>query len=681
MTDLHDPRLGQTVEGRYHIDSLVADGGMATVYLATDTRLERQVAVKLIHQQLASGPHGDQFLHRFHVEATSAARIADPRIVQVYDTGTWDCLPYLVMEYVRGTDLRHRLTAEGTLGVRESLRILSEVLDGLSAAHQAGIIHRDIKPENILLTTRGRVKITDFGLAKALGQNNTGTTGLLLGTASYLAPETIQDNVSTAASDIYAVGIMAYEMLTGTVPFASANAVTTIFRHVNDDVPPISTLDPAFAGPLSDFVSRLCARRPADRPADGAQASVELSRMLDLLPASLLDYRHPPAPPAGSAAQSMPALLHSARPVVHRGMSNPPQPTQTIRRVSSPTRVLDTPGSSGSAVRHGAGASPARTKAVRGKKALITVAVLLAVLAVAAVGVWWWLFGPGSTYTVPKATDVSCSGDVCTLKGADWSTYRQRLTGEGIPYTVRQAYSDTVKKGEIVASSRQAGQKLSKRLGPLDVTVSKGERQVSIPANLLDCSQYPHAETYLKKLGMTQVTVRRQWSVTASKGCTISSSVKPGTRVGHTAPVTLVLSKGRKPVTIPSLSGIDGDEARERLGELRLKVSVKEEFSDSVPEGSVISVDPSSGSSAHWGDSVTLTLSKGPETVTMPNLVGMSKQSARQTLEKMGFKVETKSSPIGELLHQVFSQSSPAGSKVRLRDGSGQPTVITLTCV
>lgn len=713
MAELHDPRLGQTVEGRYHIGSLIADGGMATVYLATDTHLERQVALKLIHQQLAAGPHGQQFLHRFHVEATSAARIADPHIVQVYDTGIWDGLPYLVMEYVRGTDLRHRLAAEGTLDVRESLRILTGVLEGLSAAHQAGIIHRDIKPENILLTTRGRVKITDFGLAKALGQNNTGTTGLLLGTASYLSPETVQDNVSTASSDIYAVGIMAYEMLAGSVPFASSNAVTTVFRHVNDDVPPVSSPDPSFAGPLSDLVGRLCERDLAKRPADGTAALGLLRRTAAALPAALLSYRHIPAALTGTVA---PAPLHSSAPVVHctpvagagaaatvdtagpsAGQTGtgttpahpttvgpvpaPPRPqtsqqgdpTRAIAHVAVPTQALGTQPPA-----HGRDGAASRR---RGKKALIITATVLAILAVAAVGVWWWLFGPGSTYTVPKATDVRCDTDVCTLTGADWSSYRTRLTAAGIPYTTRQAFSDTVAKGHVISSSRKAGEKLSKRLGPLAVTLSKGEKQATVPANLLDCSQYPRPASYLRKIGFIHVTVRRVWSVTASKDCAVSSSVRPGTTTGHTRTITLTVSKGRKPVTIPDLIGSDADEAEGRLKALRLKVTRKEEYSDTVAAGRVVSLSPGAGSSAHWGDSVTLTVSRGPQTVTMPNLVGMSKQAAREKLEGMGFKVETKSSAIGELLHQVFSQSSPAGSQVRLRDSNGDPTVITLTCV
>lgn len=698
MADFTDPRLGQTVEGRYRIESLIANGGMASVYLASDARLERHVALKLIHQQLASGTHRDQFLRRFHIEATSAAKIADPHIVQVYDTGTTDGLPYLVMEYVRGVDLRHRLSQEGTLSVRETLRILSEVLQGIAAAHQEGIIHRDIKPENILLTSRGHVKITDFGLAKALDQNSTGTTGLLLGTAAYLAPETIEASTSTAASDIYAIGIMGYEMLAGRVPFASSNAVTTVFRHVNSDIPPLGTVDPAFCGALSTLIGRLCARDPAQRPANGSQALDLLRQTAGVLPGSLLDHRHVPS----SSASMTPAPLHSVRPVVHRtrpsataiqpaasaaGQAQADQ-TRKVARPSaqrSPQRAIPTqvvPPSAAAETTALASSAPAAMAAASHKKrAGIIVGSILAALALIALGVWWWFLGPGSTYTIPKANDVRCSESVCSLRGADWATYRHGLREDGIPYASTEAYSDTVASGRILSSSLKGGESMSKRVGRLAVTVSKGQRRVTIPANLLDCSEYPDAERYLKDRGLTRLTIDREWSLSVKSGCVISSSARPGTTIGHASAVTVTISRGRKPVTIPDVEGLSADEAEQRLRQLRLSVTTAEDFSDTIAKGAVLSIRPQAGSKAHWGDKVTLTISKGPQTVTMPNLVGASKSSAREQLERMGFKVETKSSPIGELLHQVFSQSVQAGSQVRLRDSSGKPTVITLTCV
>lgn len=725
MADFNDPRLGQRVDGRYTIEQRIADGGMATVYRATDMRLERPVAVKLIHQQLATGPNGEKFLHRFHVEATSAARIADSHIVQVYDTGIWADLPYLVMEYVHGTDLRHRLNTEQTLTVRESLRIITEVLEGLATAHQAGIIHRDIKPENIMLTTRGHVKITDFGLAKALGQNNTGTTGLLLGTASYIAPETIENSTSTATSDIYAVGIMAYEMLTGHVPFAAANAVTTVFRHVNNDIPPLRTVDLAFAGPLSDAIDQLCARDPAHRPHDGAAALALIRGVAEHCDDQLLSYRHVeqplsslrgvsgPVSEVGSAAvnadaatdtqtgSGTPAFLHSSQPVVNRvprstanaALNTPPAPTQTLTHITEPTQQMNPPLPGGPTANgripgHRSGnetgnasssGQVARTANPR-KKRIVTVSII-SVLGIAALDTCAWLFGPGATVTVPRSTDTKCTSSVCSLEGSNWSSYKNLLNRTGIPFTASTQYSDTVAKGQIISASRKGGQKLFKRFGPLKVTVSRGEKQVTIPADLLDCTRYPNAATALKKAGLRNVTTRSDWSIEAARGCAVSSSVQPGTTIGHTKRVELTISKGPKPITIPDVHDLLRDDALTRLQDLKLKVTLEQDYSDSVPENHVISISPDVGASAHWGDSITLTISRGPQTVIMPNVIGESKQTAKDRLEKMGFEVKTKSSPIGELLHQVFAQSKQAGTSVRLRDENGKPTVITLTCV
>lgn len=242
MSEVADPRVGRTLDDRYTITRRIADGGMASVYQATDSRLERTVAIKIIHSQLAQGAHRDQFLHRFHSEAKAAAAIVNPHIVQVYDTGEFDNLQYIVMEYVHGVNLRQAMENSPTFSVRDTLRILGETLDGLASAHQAGLVHRDIKPENILLNSRGHVEITDFGLAKAISDATMATTGLLLGTASYLAPEMIESSTASPQTDIYSVGIMGYEMLAGKVPFSSDNPISMVFKHVHDDVPSLSTV-------------------------------------------------------------------------------------------------------------------------------------------------------------------------------------------------------------------------------------------------------------------------------------------------------------------------------------------------------------------------------------------------------------------------------------------------------
>lgn len=248
------------IDGRYRIVRKIADGGMATVYQAVDVRLGRDVALKIMHIQLAQGPHRDQFVERFRREANSAAAIANPHVVQVYDTGENDGLDYLVMEYVHGVNLRHEMQTKRTFSVRETLRVVSETLNGLAAAHRAGVVHRDIKPENILINDRGRVQITDFGLAKAASQATLSSTGMLLGTAAYLAPEMIENNLATPQGDCYSVGIMAWEMLTGQVPFLADNPVTMVFKHVNENVPSVATVCTGIDPQVARFISYLTNR-------------------------------------------------------------------------------------------------------------------------------------------------------------------------------------------------------------------------------------------------------------------------------------------------------------------------------------------------------------------------------------------------------------------------------------
>ena len=295
MTQVADAPAGRSSDHRYRSGARIADGGMATVYQAVDERLGRTVAVKVMHRQLAQGPHHDQFVERFHREARSAASIANPHIVQVYDTGEYEGLGYLVMEYVHGVTLRQAMRTQRTFSVRETLRILLETLDGLASAHRAGVIHRDITPENLLINDRGHVQITDFGLAKAISQETLSSTGMLLGTASYLAPEMIAENRGTPQGDLYAVGIVGWEMLAGEVPFPTSNPVTMVFKHVHEDVPGVQTRCPGVDPSVARFLSRLTARDLAQRPADAVVAHQDLHELMTRLDTTAWGYRRDPA--------------------------------------------------------------------------------------------------------------------------------------------------------------------------------------------------------------------------------------------------------------------------------------------------------------------------------------------------------------------------------------------------
>ena len=717
MSEVADPRVGKILDNRYTITRRIADGGMASVYQANDSRLERTVAIKIIHAQLAQGPHRDQFLHRFHAEAKSAAAIANPHIVQVYDTGEFDDLQYIVMEYVHGVNLRQAMEQNPTFSVRDTLRILSETLDGLSSAHQAGLVHRDIKPENILINSRGHVEITDFGLAKAVTDATMGTTGLLLGTAAYLAPEMIEDNRATPQADLYSVGIMGYEMLSGTVPFTSDNPITMVFKHVHDDVPSLASVSTDFPESLVSFISRLSSRDPDQRPTDASAALEELRTAASSINREQLFFTYAaPVVPRAQATSEGQNLKGAGTPNIDAAASNPaatatiaPLPTtqdsptqQLLHSESAPvvqsaekhtgrTSVIDnshsgsnTPPTPPAASALGVAAKASTPKAKNHKKTIIISVVSAVVTLLAGLIVWWWFWGPGSYWVVPEAADKPCAqqSSSCTLEGASYSEYKKTLSVLGIDYSATQEYSDTVAAGSIISSSPKVNGHVTKRGGKLSLKVSKGVKNVTIPADILDCSTYPKAQEALTKLGFTNLDMKEEYSLDVAEGCAISSNVDPGTTVKHNDSVGLVVSKGPKPVEIPSkLAGVTQKEAEKQLAELKLDVTVEEEYSDSIAKGSVIGTDPAEGQTLHWGDEVTLTVSKGPETAVVPDLVGMGKDEAVKKLEALGFKVKTQSSALGETLHLVLKQSADGGKALRLRDTSGNPTVITLTVV
>lgn len=733
MSEVADPRVGRILENRYTITRRIADGGMASVYLAQDGRLERTVAIKIIHSQLAQGPHREQFLHRFHAEAKAAAALSNPHIVQVYDTGDFDGLQYIVMEYVHGVNLRQSMETNPTFSLRDTLRILSETLDGLSSAHHAGLVHRDIKPENILINSRGHVQITDFGLAKAVSDATMGTTGLLLGTAAYLAPEMIESNKATPQGDLYSVGIMGYEMLTGVVPFTSDNPITMVFKHVHDDVPSLTATGGNFPDPLVRLIARLAARDPQLRPENASEALEELQKAVSEIPRESLFYKFSPAPAihssddsAASAAPLLPAsrdattaltplpttqdaptqeFLHSTgAPVLEHtsvmdseavrrsgeaassakdpvSVENPPQPPSAAKdsRAEKKARAKANMNSAHSSKRGNQGTPGNSSKKKRHRLLVGIIAAVVAILA--GVIVWWWFWGPGSYWVVPEASDQPCTEQSCTLSGASYSKYQRTLTALGIEYRSTRNYSDTVEVGDIISADPDVNGRVTKRGGALVLSVSKGVKKLTVPSDLLNCSSTEDPEATLTSLGFSDVTVTEEYSLDTAEGCAISTTAELGASIAHNTAIGLTVSKGPKPVEIPGLAGTSQKDATTTLEDLKLSVKVEEDYSDSIAKGSVISSNPSENATAHWGDTVTLTVSKGPETVTMPSVVGTSKEAAVEKLKALGLSVTTQSSQLGETLHLVLKQSVEGNTKVRLRDSSGNPTVITLTIV
>lgn len=780
---------GTVIDSRYRIKRKIADGGMATVYLADDERLGRTVAIKVMHIQLAQGPHRAQFVERFRREAKSAASIANPHIVQVYDSGEVNGRDYLVMEYVRGVNLRQSMNANGTFSVRETLRIVAETLDGLSAAHRAGVVHRDIKPENILLNSRGRVQITDFGLAKAVSQATLSTTGMLLGTAAYLAPEMIEQNLATAQGDCYSVGIMAWEMLAGQVPFQSDNPVTLVFKHVNENVPSIATICRGIDPQVAAFIAFLTAREVGKRPEDAAAALIRLKELVAQLDPKALDYRYDPNAPtidalgdvsamgltahfatsdatsaqvgemwAGSARQMQEekdrqeqAGHAAATGTAGSGAGSPrgsgaPNASTTdgtaggaagldgaapadgakegeATQDPNATAVIDDPERTRTMAQHDAGEPRTRLLKRKGAGAATPpqtpegpqddapadgdgakdghggkrsrrwpLAVLIAVLVVALAGgggfAAWYYIGPGSYWSLPVPEGSDCAeGEECPIAGVEWSSYAKELDAQGIPYAVTEEYSDSVASGRIISTSpATAGAHLSKRTNQtLAVAVSKGVKQATVPSDILDASSDAGKDPIraLQDAGFTNIVHNAsddQYSLTVPDGAAIAVSPDPGTTLDHNAAVTVTLSKGPMPVSMPDIAGKAKSEAATLLEAAKLNATYSEQYSDTVEAGTVISSSVAAGTTLHWGDDVDVVVSKGPQMVTLPDVVGMSTSEATSTLEALGLKVKV-SAPLGDLTHTVRIMSPSAGDSVRLRDADGNATVVTLTVV
>lgn len=740
MSEAQDMPQDRLVDGRYRIVRKIADGGMATVYQAVDVRLGRDVAIKIMHQQLAQGPYRDQFIARFHREANAAASIASPYIVQVYDTGEHDGLDYLVMEYVKGVNLRAEMQRKRTFSVRETLRVVSETLSGLAAAHAAQVVHRDIKPENILINNRGRVQITDFGLAKAISQATLSSTGMLLGTAAYLAPEMISDNEALPQGDCYSVGIMAWEMLTGRVPFQTDNPVTMVFKHVNENVPSVATVCTGIDPRVARFISSLTNRDVSDRPADASVALDRLQELMRTLPSDALRYRYDPsaqpqattamsalaanaanmptpAPNAQqtpgtqqtpnaqstphtqptSGAQSTPSTqsTSNAQPAsdVHPG--SPAQPMARMhsgmapRANNDPTSTIAMPKASPTDGRPPAGDdSPTAMQPRRKRHVGLIIGIIVAVLAVLGAGgawAWWYYAGPGSYNTMPKPEGLTCEQNApCKITGVDWKQYKSALDIADIHYAVSKAYSDDVAEGDVISTDpAYVDAHVSKRGEQrVKVVVSLGVRHVTIPEDIKS-SDDPLAA--LKQAGIEHIEHSDdtdEWSLDVPQGMIISITPDAGTTIAHNETVDVVLSKGPMPVQMPDLIGQTKDYAEKTLKDDKLEVTFNEEYSDSVAAGHVLYTSQDAGSTLHWGDSVTVTLSKGPETVKMPDVVRKSTDEARKELEALGFKVKIERPLAGaEVLHLVQSQDPAAGTDVPKRTKDGEPTTVTIRVV
>jgi len=629
-----DSLIGRLVDGRYQIVARVARGGMATVYRAHDTRLNREIALKVMHPHLADGDQAASFRERFEREARSAAGLQHHGVVAVYDQGTDGDMRYLTMEYVPGANLRH-LIRGGDLTLRRSFAVLDVVLSALAAAHAKGIVHRDIKPENVLLEEgTGRPKVADFGLARAISEVSNTTTGTVLGTVAYLAPETISTGHVDARADVYAVGILAFEMFTGRLPHEGEGPIQVAFAHVNSDVPPVSAFAGHLGRPLDLLVRALTARDPGQRPRDAAVALDALRNTFRQIPNEVLDIPAKAAPPPSAAAVKAARTAVVERPPAGQWVAQrPPQP---------PVPPAQAP------------AAPGKRRRGRG--------ILLAVAVVAVVFSAWWYTeqGPGAYAVVPDG-----------VVGVTVQEAEEALTEAGLkPLSVEQHDSE-VPEGEVISVEPDEGSRWE-RDQRVRLVVSLGQELAEVPAGLVGMRERD-ARTALQGAGLTDVEVSREYTNDGAAGEVIWASVRDGDMVPTDEHVRLTVSDGPPPVTVPDIAGLGVDDAVDALGAEGLEAVRRDRFDEQTPAGTVIRTDPTGGKGAAQGSTVTIFVSMGAKG-TVPDVIGLSVEDATTVLETAGYTVVVRG--FGELFSDGVIETRPVAGK-RLKLG-GEVTIWTL---
>ena len=659
-TTVTDPLVGRLVDGRYEVMSRIARGGMATVYLAIDRRLDREVALKVMHPHLAAGTDGSDFVARFRREARAAARLTHPGLVGVYDQGLDGETSYLTMEYIDGTNLRRHLSEQGSLTVGAALDLIDRVLDALAVAHRAGLVHRDIKPENVLIAADGRVKVADFGLARAVTEVTSATTGTVFGTVAYLAPELVARGNSDARTDVYAAGILLYEMITGRQPFVGETPIQVAFQHVNSDIPAASDRVRWLPVEIDELIGALAAREPDDRPID-ASAALELvrrtrtaldpetlARRADVRPSISL----PLATDAGEETPDDDAPGTALVGPTHLDDAHESPETGPDART---TRFALIPAGGTVALPIGSGIRPTADKPVpsRRRRRIIWASVVALLLVGVGGSAWWYVTdGPGAYTTVPR------------VAGEAQDAAATILTARGLTPDPVQAFDHAVASGFVVGTTPAEGARIRKD-GTVTVTISKGQDLVPVPDKLVGAQQAA-AEAALTASGLKATYLDGQhYSDTAALGAVIEASAKPGDQLERSSAVKLTISDGPAPVTIVSVVGATQDEGSKQLSGIGLKVALTPAFSDTVDSGRVISQDPLAQAEGHHrGDTVTLTISQGRELIEVPNVVNKPADEAIATLQAAGFVVKT-GKPLGyAVANRIFSQSEKAGSKI-----------------
>lgn len=631
MSDLS----GELIDGRYQLTRQVANGGMASVYEAIDTRLDRKVAVKIMHPHLAQD---EAFVNRFIREAKAAAALSHPNIVAVQDQG-WNQngVPavFIVMELIEGHTLREYLNERGRFEIKDAINYLTPILSALAAAHDLGIVHRDMKPENILISKEGRVKIADFGLARGelIGSTMTAESSVVLGSVSYLSPEQVQRGVADSRSDVYAVGIVAFEMLTGEKPFTGDSPIQIAYMHVNQEIPSLRSKRKEIPEALDTLISKATDRDPDKRP----RTAGEFLKSLESIQSEI-----DPKTNQMKLALDLPMepIKEKPRGKMKKAVEKEKEESIEVKETTQEIRA----------------AKEKKKKASKRVRRNRKVAIILAIAL--GIGGWYTLVGPGSRVVVPSVV------------GGTYEQALSTLTPLGLTTVIlEKRFDEDIAKGAIIETSPPGGGRVESG-GQVKLIVSKGPERYIIPSV---AGLTPEAATNaLEKFPLIVGANTEVFNKEIPKGFVISTKPESGTGVKRDTPVSLVISKGVETVALVSYSGKSGEQALNELNDLGFDVESTYAFNERVLSGVVISQTPTGVDVAPKGSTVTLIISKGSQYVFIPNVFSLDQIKATQALQDLQLKVVVKK--LGtKKVKKVTNISPKVGSKVK------RGSVVTIT--
>ncbi len=608
MSDL----TGELIDGRYQLLRQVANGGMAAIYEAIDTRLDRKVAVKIMHSHLAQD---DAYVSRFIREAKAAAALSHPNIVAVQDQG-WNQngVPavFLVMELIEGHTLREYLNERGRFEIKDAINYLTPILSALSAAHALGIVHRDIKPENIMISNEGRVKVADFGLAKGelIGSTMTAESSVILGSVSYLSPEQVQRGIADSRSDVYAAGIVAYEMLIGDKPFTADSPIQIAYMHVNEEVPRLRSKRKEIPQELDELIARATAKNPDDRPRTASEFLDELAQIqvnLDPKKNQMSLGLDLPVEPIREKSQKK-ETTKSEIFATNEHQEKDEEKSKDIKKET--TRQLR---------RKEEKKKRASRRVRRNRKIALVLAIAVGVAG------WWSLVGPGSQVVVPSTVGATYDEAVSVLQPLG-------LTAA----IIENRFDEEIAKGSVIESNPAGGGRVQAN-GTVNFIISKGPERYTIPKTTgLTVSA---AQNAISRFPLEILPINETFSDEIPKGFVIQTRPESGTSVKRDAQVEIIVSKGIEQVALASYLGKSGEQALNELTEAGFDVEPTYAYSESVLELAVISQNPAGGSALDKGAKVSIVISKGPRYTFIPEtIIAMESVAAQNLLKSLGLK-------------------------------------------